>query len=196
MQVCPDMAIIGGGCFDLKAGTILTTRVALALANSLLKKCLDPVHLMDEFLAWYEDGKYSPTGDFIDIGITVKTALSRWKNDRYSPFCGPQGEYSSGNGSVMRLCPIIIWQRHSHENALVDAVIQSMLTHSSNNCIRHSQIFASVLWHGSLDTKIIDGLNMLLLPESETWPSANGDVMSSLKAAIWAVRTTSNFKET
>ena len=166
--------IIGGGPFNVKAGDHTDdTCMALALANSLLdNNGLEPTHVMDEFLAWYIDGKYSPTGKCIDIGNTVKTALNRWKKDRYSPFCGPQGEYTSGNGSIMRLSPVIIWNRHSHANALTDAVVQSMLTHASNNCIKYSQIFASILWHGSLNNDIISGLELLALPKEEAWPPA------------------------
>ena len=189
--------ISGGGPFKVEAGDHTDdTCMALALASSLVENSqLDPVHVMDEFLEWYVSGKYSPTNECIDIGNTVRAALDRWKNDRYSPFCGPQGEFSSGNGGIMRLCPIIIWHRYSYEKALTDAVVQSMLTHASNNCIRYSQIFASILWHGSVDKNIISGLDTLALPDDETWPAATGDVMSSLKAAVWAVRTTSNFRD-
>ena len=189
--------ILGGGPFKISPGSHTDdTCMAMAMATSLLERnCFDPVHVMDEFLKWYKQGKYSPSGKCDDIGNTVKEALLTWDGDRLTPFCGRTEEYKSGNGGIMRLAPIIIWNRNSSQNALIYAVLQSMLTHSSEYCIQYAKLLASILWHGTLDPKVIEDLQLLDLPKGANWPTAGGDVMSSMKAAVWSIRTTATFED-
>ena len=190
--------IVGGGPFKISPGAHTDdTCMAMAMATSLLERNgFDPVHLMDEFIQWYRGGKYSVSGKCDDIGNTVKEALEKWERERVTPFCGNIENKASGNGAIMRLAPIVIWNRHSSQNALIYAVLQSMLTHSSALCIKYAKLLASILWNGTLDPRTIEDLNLVKLPEDETWPRYPwGDVMSSMKAAVWAVRTTTTFED-
>lgn len=189
--------IIGGGEFDMAVGSYTDdTCMAMALANSLIeKKCFDPQSIMSEFTFWYRDGKYAPSGKCDDIGITTSNALQHWETNKLYPYAGRTEINSSGNGGVMRLAPVVIWNRNLYDNAIVDAVRQSMLTHSSENCVRYAQVLGAILWKGKLEPDYIPGFQLCDLPPDNDWPDAGGDVMSAMKAAVWAVRGTSTFED-
>ena len=189
--------IIGGGPFAVAPGSYTDdTCMAMAMATSLLKeKSFNAISIMQEFVFWYRDGKYSPSGQCDDIGATTSQALRQWETSQSYPYSGRTEEDTSGNGGVMRLAPIIIWHRHIYENAMVDAVRQSLLTHASENCVRYAQALASILWNGSTDPKKVYGMEMCALAPSDNWPHAGGDVMSATKAAVWAVNGSSTFEE-
>lgn len=99
--------MIGGGPFWLKPGEWTDdTAMALALADSLAERGqLDPADLMDRFLAWWREGRYSCTGTCFDIGITTRSALGRFEQNG-EPFAGSESPDAAGNGSLMRLSPV------------------------------------------------------------------------------------------
>ena len=191
--------MIGKGPFNLPAGTFTDdTSMGLAMASSLIdREEFDPIDVMQEFWKWYQDGKYSPEERCFDIGNTTRDGLNDWSSNYKKPYAGSVDTDSSGNGGIMRICPIIIWNRHSYENAMVDAVRSSMLTHASDKCIRYAQAMASVLWHGSLD----DGaMYKPELQEPENFgsngnPFSGGYVAETFSAASYAVKTTSSFED-
>ena len=93
--------------------------MALALAASLDERGeLDEHDLMERFVSWRETGEYSATGTCFDIGITISSALRRFKASG-NPVAGSTDPMSAGNGSLMRLAPVAIryWNdaRHAHE---------------------------------------------------------------------------------
>jgi ADP-ribosyl-[dinitrogen reductase] hydrolase len=105
--------LVGGGPFGLAPGQWTDdTSMAVALADSLIAKpSFDPADLMARFIAWHETGEYSCIGKCFDIGITVRSALDRYKRDG-NPIAGSTDERSAGNGALMRLAPVAIryWQ--------------------------------------------------------------------------------------
>jgi len=189
--------IIGGGPFAVAPGSYTDdTCMAMAMANSLLQENeFNALSIMSEFQVWYREGKYSPSGRCDDIGMTTSQAIQQWEINQSYPYSGRTEVDTSGNGGVMRLAPIIIWHRHTYEDALVDAVRQSLLTHASENCVRYAQALAAILWTGNIDPAKVHGMELCALPPNETWPNAGGDVMSAVKAAVWSVEGSSNFEE-
>ena len=100
--------MVGGGPFDLPAGAWTDdTAMALALADSLAEsKTLDCRDLMDRFVKWWRDGDYSCTGHCFDIGNTTQEALTRYLQT-CDPVAGSTDPWSAGNGSLMRLAPVL-----------------------------------------------------------------------------------------
>lgn len=189
--------ILGGGPFGVGKGSYTDdTCMAMALATSLLEEnSFNALAIMNEFRLWYREGKYSPSGRCDDIGVTTSRAIQHWETNQAYPYSGRTEINTSGNGGVMRLAPIVIWNRHIYEDALVDAVRQSMLTHASENCVRYAQALAAILWNGSLDPEKVHGMDLCALASDENWPHAGGDVMSAVKAAVWAVRGAYSFED-
>ena len=99
--------MVGGGPFHLKPGQWTDdTSMALCLATSLIfNNGFDPIDQMDRYWDWYQNGYLSSTGEFFDIGNTIREALERYKHTG-NPFSGSTSPDMAGNGSLMRLAPV------------------------------------------------------------------------------------------
>ena len=138
--------ITGGGPFGLEPGVWTDdTSMALALADSLANRDgWDAADLMDRFLRWMEHGAYSPTGRCFDIGVTTRAALSRYRRTG-DPVAGPTAENTAGNGSLMRLAPVVL--RFLHDPAACRRIAgeQSRTTHGAPQAVQSCQYFADLL---------------------------------------------------
>ncbi|MFM7128018.1 MAG: ADP-ribosylglycohydrolase family protein, partial [bacterium] len=95
-----------GGPHGLNAGEWTDdTSMTLALADSIAETGWDLDDQARRYLAWWQKGKYSITGDCFDIGITTRQALRQFELTGNARTAGPTDEFSSGNGSIMRLAP-------------------------------------------------------------------------------------------
>src|SRR5215467_3362480 len=103
----PVTEIVGGGCFCLAPGEWTDdTSMALCLAESLIeKRAFDPIDQLERYYLWFQTGHLSSNGHCFDIGNTVRSALLLFESTR-EPYCGSTDQYSAGNGSLMRLCPV------------------------------------------------------------------------------------------
>jgi len=190
--------ITGGGPFHLPAGTFTDdTSMALAIGASIIEqKEFDALDIMQEFWAWYSEGKYSPQNNCFDIGIATREALEHWSSNYEKPYAGSTDPQSSGNGNLMRMAPVIIYNHHRYECALVDAVRQSLITHASNECVRHAQAMAAVLFRGSLEDSVHGiELGKPYKMDDNGNPYCGGYIRETFTAACWAVRSTNSFED-
>lgn len=203
--------ITGGGPFGLKPGVWTDdTSMALALAESLeAHPDLDARDLMTRFVRWHREGAYSPTGRCFDIGITTRTALSKFEGSGNS-IAGDTDPYSAGNGSLMRLSPVAI--RHHADADRADDVArrQSATTHAAPECLEACAYFARLL------VRAINGEDKDSLLAPGVWPGggkvasiaagdwrnksrddirSSGYVIHTLEAAMWAVARAESFEE-
>jgi ADP-ribosyl-[dinitrogen reductase] hydrolase len=203
--------ITGGGPFALPAGVWTDdTSMALALADSLeVAPHLDARDLMDRFVGWYREGRYSPTGRCFDIGIATRSALGRYQTTG-DPIAGSRDPQSAGNGSLMRLAPVAV--RHHADEALAMSVArhQSETTHAAEACLE------ACAWYGRLLVRAINGRprEALLSPDSwdapaeiaaiaaGTWREkpreairSSGYVVHTLEAALWCVARADSFED-
>lgn len=142
----PLVDMVGGGPFRLRPGEWTDdTAMALALADSLLAcKKLDETDLMQRFSRWRDEGAYSCTGTCFDIGNTTSHALDRWKRTG-DPIAGSIDPHTAGNGSLMRLAPVVLmyWD---DRGALRDAAArQSATTHAAPSAVAACEVYADML---------------------------------------------------
>lgn len=65
-----------------------------------------------------------------DVGIQTSKALWRIQEDCVPPqLAGGAGERDNGNGSLMRVLPLVLWHRGSNEDLVRIAQAQSLPTH-------------------------------------------------------------------
>lgn len=84
------------------------TSMALCLAYSLKEKnAFDAEDVMKRFAAWLGDGAYTPHGVCFDCGNTCAKAIRAYGNGTPIDQCGGRDEYANGNGSLMRILPIL-----------------------------------------------------------------------------------------
>lgn len=63
---------------------------------------------------YLQEGHLSSNGECFDIGMCTRKALHKFDMSKQNdPYCGGTSDQASGNGSLMRLCPVpILYQKH------------------------------------------------------------------------------------
>lgn len=99
------------GTYHQPAGTWSDdTSMTLCLVESLTKG-LDYHDIMTNFLRWLDEAAYTPHGEVFDVGNTTREALRRFSQGIPPLECGGTTERDNGNGSLMRILPIVFYLR-------------------------------------------------------------------------------------
>jgi len=107
LQLSPVTGMRGYGTWDQPAGTWSDdTSLTLALMASLTNG-LNYEDIMLKFRLWYEKGEFSAHGEAFDVGITTQQALLRHRAGVAALQCGGTLESNNGNGSLMRILPLV-----------------------------------------------------------------------------------------
>ncbi|WP_294430284.1 ADP-ribosylglycohydrolase family protein [uncultured Treponema sp.] len=130
------------------------TSLTLALADSLGETgSIDYDDIMRRFLLWLEGGSYTPKGKTFDIGQTCFNAIERFKKGVPPLECGGQKERECGNGSLMRISPLVFYIQkkfgeRAFENPQVFELIHnvSRLTHAHPIALLGCDIFVAMLF--------------------------------------------------
>jgi ADP-ribosyl-[dinitrogen reductase] hydrolase len=209
----PVTDMTGEGPFNLRPGEWTDdTSMALCLAASLVETGeFDPDDQMRRYFNWYKYGYMSSNDVCFDIGSTVRQALDLYGKTG-DPFIGASGIYSAGNGSIMRLAPVVSFFYPSRVQALHYAVESSRTTHAAKECLDACLLLADILFQilSGKDRKeaLLDiSLNMLSSPKikqiaagsyiNKTDSDIRGStyVVESLEAALWSFWHTDNFRD-
>lgn len=70
---------------------------------------IDYSNIMDNFIKWYKNGEFTPFMEAFDIGISTRNALECYEAGMEALECGGTGEKDNGNGSLMRVLPLIFY---------------------------------------------------------------------------------------
>jgi ADP-ribosyl-[dinitrogen reductase] hydrolase len=209
----PLTGMIGGGPFHLKPGEWTDdTSMALCLAASLIeKKGFDARDQMERYLKWSENGYLSSNGTCFDIGNTIGAALHHYK-ETGEPFIGSTDASSAGNGSLMRLAPVVLFFYPDRDLCLHYCAESSRTTHGTSVCLDACRLFGDMLFR-ALDG--VDKENILLCSPDELVSfeallsilhgnyfdklsseiRGSGYVVKSLEAALWCFWWTDNFEQ-
>lgn len=211
--------MVGGGPFNLQPGEWTDdTSMALCLAESLVINAgFDPRDQMDRYLRWWEEGYWSSTGQAFDIGNTVRQALQRYQRDG-DPYAGTTDPYSAGNGSLMRLAPVVLCFAGQPEQALAFAALSSRTTHAAPGAEDACRYFAGLLLGALAGVAKHELLANNYAPLPGVWEAnplvpeiravaagsfkekmppdiqGTGYVVKSLEAALWAFYHGSDFR--
>lgn len=212
--------IVGGGPFNLERGKWTDdTSMALCVAHSLLRRrSFSAEDQMNLFISWWKNGSFSSTGECFDIGVTTASALRRYMESGEA-MAGSSDPLSAGNGSLMRLAPIVLFYASEPRDAIRFAGESSKTTHAAVEAIDACRLFAAMLLgalYGEDKEKI---LSPLYSPVNNYWASrpltdsiieiskggyknkprsairSTGYVVDSLEAALWAFHNSQSFEE-
>jgi ADP-ribosyl-[dinitrogen reductase] hydrolase len=138
--------MVGGGPFRLEAGQWTDdTSMALCLATSLIScKGFDATDQMNRYVNWWQWGYLSSTGECFDIGLTVAKALQRYLVTK-NPLAGSTDPSTAGNGSLMRLAPVVMYYHPDMAAVLVGARESSATTHQAVEAMECCEVFAEIL---------------------------------------------------
>ena len=84
------------------------TSLTLCLVDSLCGG-YDLNDMARKFVEWYTNGLWTPHGRAFDIGGTTREAMEKLKMGISPLESGGRGEYDNGNGSLMRIAPLIFY---------------------------------------------------------------------------------------
>lgn len=103
---------------------------ALCVLSSLLEKgAVDPHDMLDKFCRWFRDGYLAVDRNVFDVGLQTRQSIGKFLSGRNVFECASDGEWSNGNGSLMRMLPLGLWHRGTDEALCRDAMLQSRTTH-------------------------------------------------------------------
>ena len=126
----PVTDMVGYGTYNLPPGTwsddsSLTLATLDSLANGLNYN-----DIMEKFLSWYEDGKYTPYGNVFDIGGTTSRAIFNFNIDKDALSSGCDGEKDNGNGSLMRILPVAFFIYYLKEKLSISKKEEFSIIHN------------------------------------------------------------------
>ena len=207
----PISEIVGGGAFEVEPGEWTDdTSMALCLAESLIE-ChgFDPIDQLKRYVDWMENGHLSSTGQSFGIGLTTAAALDDFQLTGKP--CGQTGEYSAGNGSIMRLAPVPMFYANDRAKAIEYGGRSSATTHAVDETIGACRYMADLIvlaLRGASKEEILSPPSMGGLPDkigkvaNGTFKTAQppeirgtGYVVDSLEAALWAFWNSDNFAD-
>lgn len=212
--------IVGGGPFNLKRGYWTDdTSMALCLAHSLLRRrTFDAQDQMELFVSWWKEGTFSSTNACFDIGATTSVALQKFI-DTGEPMAGSDDPRSAGNGSLMRLAPVVLFYASEPRDMLRFAAESSKTTHAATEAVDACRLFAALLLGALFGENKETILSLGYTPVKNYWESkplveaidkiakgsyknkprneikSTGYVVDSLEAALWAFHNSESFAE-
>lgn len=204
--------MVGGGPFRLAPGEWTDdTSMALCLAASLVH-CggFNARDQMDRYCDWSAHGYMGSNGTCVDIGTTVANALRRYELTD-DPFSGSTHPRSAGNGSLMRLAPVVLFYHPDRQATARYAGESSCTTHGAREAIDACVIFAGIL-SSALDGRSKQDVLTATAPAScseqlaaiasgsyrglsEHEIRGTGYVVDCLEAALWCFARTNNFRD-
>ncbi|MEG8234878.1 ADP-ribosylglycohydrolase family protein [Pseudomonas orientalis] len=208
----PVTDMVGGGPFNLQPGQWTDdTSMALCLAESLLRKeGFDAADQMGRYLNWWKWGYLSSTGECFDIGMTVREALASFENNGEA-FSGSTDPYSAGNGSMMRLAPVVLFYFPDLANVRRFSALSSRTTHAAQEAIECCLVLAEAMSRAlsgvsknevlRLKDSAFSAPKVMAIARGEYRDKARADIkgsgyaVASLEAAFWCFEHTTSFAE-
>lgn len=220
----PVTGMIGFGTYNLPPGTFSDDSSLTFCLTEALITGYNLKTIADNFIKWLCDKYWTATNVVFDVGITTRNAIERLIKGCDPGVAGDFDEESNGNGSLMRILPLLLYLRNKPIKERYQLIRQvSSITHghvrSSIACFYYME-FARGLLQGIDKFKIyeelqstvpdfLDSLSInpdeknifkrLLIDRIELIPvekiSSNGYVVSTLEASIWCLLTTESYEE-
>ncbi|MFM6994951.1 MAG: ADP-ribosylglycohydrolase family protein [Sediminibacterium sp.] len=224
LQVNPVTDMVGFGTYNLPAGTWSDdSSLTFCLAESLCSG-FNTEHMGQLFVKWYYQDYWTATGEVFDIGIGTRNALYKIKNGTKAELAGGQDEKDNGNGSLMRVLPLVFaikglpieerFERTRQVSAITHGHIRAVMA-----CFYYLE-FAKQLIEGKtkfdiykdlqttlpsfyekvgIDSTEIAHFERLLPNNIADLPlseiRSGGYVIETIEASIWCLLTTENYKD-
>jgi ADP-ribosyl-[dinitrogen reductase] hydrolase len=192
----PVTGMRGGGVFGLKPGEWTDdTSMALALGEALLQDPLlaNPASVMNRWVNWSYYGMYSHTGTCFDIGGQTGRALRTWHDEQVLPL---KDSKNAGNGSIMRLAPVVLAHLNNPQQMRDIARRQSDFTHRNAECrdiaVKLADIIAACIRGDADDIKA--QISPEIAGRTETQVASTGYVIDTFEAALWAFAPQDGFE--
>jgi ADP-ribosyl-[dinitrogen reductase] hydrolase len=220
----PVKDMIGYGTYNLPPGTFSDdSSLTFCLAEALTTK-FDLNTIGQNFVKWFYNNYWTPRGNVFDIGIATQQAIDRLAKGERPNLAGGFDVSSNGNGSLMRISPLLFYLVDKPVGERYDITKQvSSITHghirSVIACFYYLE-FAKQLFeqkdkfeiYKNLQTEVTNHLTSLSINPTEVALFdrllkqdiyeltdenilSSGYVLHTLEASIWCLLTTDNYKD-
>ncbi len=179
--------------------------------------------IMENFLSWWADGKYTSLDAAFGLGYTVSQAMQRYRAGRPALECGGTDLHDNGNGALMRILPFSLYaiKKQMSEAETVDLIGKaSSLTHaheiSKMSCFLYTEFLRNLSItadpHQAFDHILQINYNAYFSPETikahekilnpdflyiqdSEISEKNGYVVPTLESALYSLLTTESFED-
>ena len=185
------------------------SRKASSRRGGLAQGGHDPRDQLDRYVRWWQHGETSCTGTCFDIGNTVRGALRIYQESGAAD-AGPTDPQTAGNGSIMRLAPVVLAYAPDRAATLTAAAASSRTTHGAAEAVDACRLLATVLLRaldGSDREAVLAPVGgdrvspaLAAIASSSYRTKSRGDVrgsgyvVESLEAALGSVATTDSYE--
>jgi ADP-ribosylglycohydrolase len=196
--------------------------LTFCLAETIIEG-YDIHNLANKFIKWKNEGYWTATGEVFDIGNTTRQSIINLRKGIYPTLAGGANEIDNGNGSLMRILPLVILLKDLPIEKRFDLVKEvSSITHAHNrsviSCFYYLE-FALQLMEGKDKFEIYENLkisvsNFLNSNEicsnelihfdrllngninelDEDAIQSGGYVIQTLEASIWCLLTSDSYE--
>ncbi|MFW0717368.1 ADP-ribosylglycohydrolase family protein [Pedobacter sp. N23S346] len=178
-----------------------------------------------KFLKWYNADLWTPHGKVFDIGIATSKAINKIANGTDPVLCGGNNETDNGNGSLMRILPMLFYLRNEDNLQVIFEKVEevSSITHAHFRSVFACFIYIvyglellkgcdkraayqnmqgrvkKFIAQNAFEPKEINLFDRILQRDIATVPEheiySSGYVLHSLEASLWCVLTTQTYKD-
>ena len=220
----PITEMIGYGTYDQPKGTWSDdSSLTFCLAENL-NEGLDLQKLANKFISWKDDNYWTPHGWVFDIGIATRIAIEKLAIGEKPELAGGLRENDNGNGSLMRILPLLIHIKdkpikerfaitkqvssltHAHIRSVIACFyyleFSRRITLSQNKLDIYKELKKEVsdfLVKSEINPIEIELFKSLLKDDifllEESEIKSSGYVIHTLEASIWCLLTTNSYQQ-
>lgn len=224
LQLNPVKDYIGYKSHNQPPGTFSDdTSLTFCLAESLCNG-YNLQDIADKFIQWYDKAYWTAANSVFDIGITTRHAIGRLKNGVRPDLAGDFEEDSNGNGSLMRIIPLLFYIKdfdiqtrfsivkevssitHAHIRSVIACFyyleMALQILHGKEKIVAYNataNIVQQLLHNEQIIANEVRLFGDLLQKDITRHPASkiasSGYVLDTLKAAMWSFMRTDNFED-
>jgi len=182
--------MIGGGVHSAEIGEWTDDgAMAMCIADAYkVKGKFAPQEIALNFKTWAKTGHFGTRDYRFDIGRTCFEAIENMSTEQ--PYQGRTDGRSSGNGSIMRIAPVVLANHNKPNIGLGEAIAVSLMTHGNADTVQYMAAFVAELYAG----KQLDEFTHLIDAEYDI-RKGKGSIMYAYNAAWESVDLTFSFQD-
>lgn len=220
----PVTDMIGYGTYNLPPGTWSDdSSLTFCLAEAMTQE-FDLHTIGENFVKWYKEEFWTARGEVFDIGIATIQAIARLAKGEMPQLAGCIDESSNGNGSLMRILPLLFYIQdmpvseryeitkqvssitHGHIRSVIACFYYLEFARQIMECKDKFEIYQNLqneithhLSSISIHPSEIAVFDRLLKNDIHQLPEdeieSSGYVLHTLEASIWCLLTTECYKD-
>ena len=221
----PITEMLGYGSHDVPKGSWSDdSSMTLATIDAIVQdKCMNYNTIATNFLNWMKNAKYTPTDSVFDIGRTCLRAIARFESKQeIAERCGGTSEMDNGNGSMMRILPLVYYCfakkmnekeiyevvknvssiTHGHEISVMGCyiyVMYGMELLNNKNLVQAYKKIKNIKYNTYFTEETIKRYERILKKNINKYSlneiKSTGFIIDTLEATLWVLLNTNSYNQ-